>query len=165
AALFWQIADAVLRVERRRAAEHFHRSRIRKQDRHDQPDGRRLAGAVRTDESVQRAARYFEVETMERRHGAERLPDARETNRRVLIRHIQRVPDAFCSLPPGADSIILTSVSVTFGSRPSVCPFSSRTTSATTRPSLQPGYVKTFAVPGRGRSPYAGFGGFCRDRS
>ena len=49
-------------------------------------------------------------------------------------RHIQRACWIF---PPRAESISLTSASVTFGSSPSVCPFSSRTTSATTRPSLQ----------------------------
>ncbi len=43
------------------------------------------------------------------------------------------------SLPPLPESNSLTSASVMFGSSPSVCPFSSRTTSATTRPSLQLG--------------------------
>jgi hypothetical protein len=44
---------------------------------------------------------------------------------------------AFWIFPPFAESINLTSSSVTFGSRPSVCPFSRRTTSATTMPSRQ----------------------------
>src|SRR5438552_12567537 len=64
-----------------------------------------------------------------------------------------------------ADSISLMSCSVTCGSNPSVWPFSIRTTSATTRPSLQFGYTYTCAVPGRGSSPQAAFGGFCRELS
>src|SRR5947209_5124393 len=48
-----------------------------------------------------------------------------------------------------ADNINLINSSVTAGSRPSVCPFFSRITSATTRPSRQFGYTNTSAVPPR----------------
>jgi hypothetical protein len=48
---------------------------------------------------------------------------------------------ARCSFPPLADVISFTRASVTFGSSPSVCPFSCRTTSATIRPSRQPAYI------------------------
>ncbi len=43
------------------------------------------------------------------------------------------------SLPPGAATIIVTSLAVMFGSRPSVWPLSRRTTSAMRRPSRAPG--------------------------
>src|SRR5436309_446506 len=59
-----------------------------------------------------------------------------------------------------ADSINLIRASVTFGSKPSVCPLSTRMTSATTLPFLHFGYWKTSAAPGLGRSPHDGFGGF-----
>src|SRR2546427_6697856 len=52
-----------------------------------------------------------------------------------------------------AASISLTISSVTFGSRPSVCPLSSRITSATTCRSLHSGYTNTRALPGLGLRP------------
>jgi hypothetical protein len=63
---------------------------------------------------------------------------------------------SFCSFPPGADSISFTNSSVIFGSNPSVCPLSSRSTSATTRPSLQFANVEISALPGAGSNPQPG---------
>jgi hypothetical protein len=62
----------------------------------------------------------------------------------------ERATVIFRSLPPGAATISLMSSSVTCGSRPSVCPLSSLTTSAITRPSRAFGKTYTSAVPGRG---------------
>jgi len=45
--------------------------------------------------------------------------------------------EPFLLLPPDAETASAASLSVTLGSRPSVWPFWSRTTSATTRPPLQ----------------------------
>ena len=71
AALFRQIADSVLGVERGGAAEHRQAARVRKDDRHHHPDRRRLAGAVRADEAVQRAARDDEIEMIDGSGGTE----------------------------------------------------------------------------------------------
>ena len=69
------------------------------------------------------------------RRDLHRHDDLRGTDHR---RHAHR--DALTAiLPPFADSISFTSASVIAGSSPSVCPLSRRTTSATTRPSLQSG--------------------------
>src|SRR5690606_25427218 len=51
-ALLRKISDTVFGLERGCAAEHREAARVRKQDRHDHSDRRRLAGAVRTDESA-----------------------------------------------------------------------------------------------------------------
>ena len=83
AALLGQVADAVLRLERRRVPEHAQLARVRHQDRHDHADRRRLAGAVRPDEAVQRAARDREIEPVDGRQAAERLRDAAQIDRRV----------------------------------------------------------------------------------
>ena len=56
----------------------------------------------------------------------------------------------------GMLTISWTSSAVMFGSRPSVWPLPSRTTSAMTRPSRAPGYWYTSATPGRGARPQAG---------
>src|SRR5690606_17700852 len=55
----------------------------RKEDRHDHPDRRRLAGAVRADEAAQRALGHDEVEILDRRRGAEALGQPFQMNRGV----------------------------------------------------------------------------------
>src|SRR6185295_3747114 len=72
-----------------------------------------------------------------------------QTRNRIQMRYSStRLHHGFAALtcwsfPPFAESMSLTNSSVTFGSRPSVCPLSIRTTSATTLPSLQSGYTET----------------------
>src|SRR5690606_37700745 len=75
-ALLRQVADPVLRFERRRMPEHRYPSGVRKEDRHDHPDRRRLAGAVRADEAAEGAARHDEVEIVDRLLRAEALRQA-----------------------------------------------------------------------------------------
>ena len=81
AALFRQVADAILGLERRRVTEHRQLPRIGEEDRHDHPDARRLAGAARTDESVGRAARHDQIELVDRARRAECLRQALKAQR------------------------------------------------------------------------------------
>src|SRR5690606_20888714 len=78
AALFRQVADPVLRVERGGAPEHGHAARIREEDRHDHPDRRRLTRAVRADEAAEGAAGHDEVEVVDGLLRAEAFRDALE---------------------------------------------------------------------------------------
>ena len=61
AALFRQVADAILGLERRWPAKHRQLSGVRKENRHDHADAGGLAGAVRSDDAVERAARNDEI--------------------------------------------------------------------------------------------------------
>src|SRR5262249_44050595 len=92
-ALFRQVPDAVLRFERRTVSQHRQLAGIRKQNRHDHPDRRRLAGAVRPDETVERAAGDDELEVRHGPGGAERLVDLFERNRVVHGDRIYRTTD------------------------------------------------------------------------
>ena len=81
AALLGQVADPVLRLERRRPAEHGQVAAIRKEDRQDHPDHRRLARAVRADDAVQRPLGHLQVEVVDGDRLAERLSEVLQDNR------------------------------------------------------------------------------------
>ena len=75
AALFGQVADAVVSRARAALAEHFHLAGVRVEDVQDGADGRGLAGAVGADEAVGAAGWDFERELVDRRVLAEGLGD------------------------------------------------------------------------------------------
>ena len=81
AALFRQVADAILGLERRRAAEHRQLAGVREEDRHDHADAGRLPRAARTDDAVGGAARHDEIEIVDRPRRAERLRHAAQAQR------------------------------------------------------------------------------------
>ena len=101
AALLGQVADPVLGVERGRVAEHRQLARVREDDRHHHPDRGRLAGAVRADEPVHRAARDDEIEVVDGPGGAECLRDAAEEDGCIhaLTRFLWRRPDVTTAGP------------------------------------------------------------------
>ena len=76
AALFREIADTIFRFDRRRPPQHRQLAAIRKQDRHDHAERRRLAGAVGPDEPVERSHRHLEIEIVDGDRRAEGLRHA-----------------------------------------------------------------------------------------
>ena len=80
AALFRQVADPILCLQRRPVSEHRQLAGIREEDRHDHPDGGGLAGAVGADETVECAARDDQVQIADRRRRPERLADPLQEN-------------------------------------------------------------------------------------
>ena len=64
-----------------RVSEHRQLAGVGKQDRHDQPDRRGLAGAVRADDAVERAGRDGQIEIVDGGRRSERLADAVQAQR------------------------------------------------------------------------------------
>ena len=83
ATLFGQIANPIFGFDRRWPAQYCQLASIRKQDRHDHPERRRLSGSVGPDESVQRAFGYLEIEVIDCHGGAEGFRDAAQRNGEV----------------------------------------------------------------------------------
>ena len=81
-ALFGQVADAVLVVERI-AAEHLDRTAVGIDDGHDHPERGRLARPVGSNEAAQASLGHVQIEFADRVRAAERLTDAANGNGRV----------------------------------------------------------------------------------
>ena len=79
-ALFRQVAHAIARGARLAAAEHLDLSFVRQENIENHPDRRRLAGAVRADEPVDRAGRDLEREPVDGDDRAEAFGDVADAN-------------------------------------------------------------------------------------
>src|SRR5450759_1951092 len=80
-ALFGQVADALLQLVVHLLAEDADLARVRLHDVHDHPDGGRLPGAVRAEESERRPVRNLQVEAVDDSERAEALHDTPERDR------------------------------------------------------------------------------------
>src|SRR5205807_1764243 len=90
-AFFWQVTDAVLQRRRHRSAEQFDRPRIRRGDVDDHTNRRRLARAIRTNQTEDTAGLHFQTEIAYGGKVAEALADVIDDKRGFGYVHVLSV--------------------------------------------------------------------------
>lgn len=118
--LFWEVADPVEQVATDWLAKNAQLAGVGLEDSEQQPNGRRLAGSVGSQQAVGRAPWYSEVELVDGDEIAELLAYADQLDRSIgsldidrfcgvtrgLIEHVCRLPRSVLRCPQGTDASI-----------------------------------------------------------